>query len=105
MSLSSLTSTSPCSPRLLLFLLMMSGCGGEGIRSFPDEEGQELAFNPIVYEDTYEGIHPFWTFDGSISDAAIRTSADHASFVWGALRTVAAYRASNNPKIVLSKYI
>ena len=57
----------------------------------------------IVWEDTYDGIHYFQTFDDSVQDVA--TEASHSVFVWGAGQPVSAYRASSNPKIVLSYYM
>ena len=60
---------------------------------------------PIVsFLDTYSGVHAFLTFDHKVIDVA--TAAAHADFVWGNDEShVAAYRASTNPKIVLSSYI
>jgi hypothetical protein len=57
----------------------------------------------VAWEDTYDGIHYFQTFDDSVTDVA--TEASHSVFVWGAGQPVSAYRASSNPKIVLSYYM
>lgn len=60
---------------------------------------------PIVsFPDTYDGIHAFLTFDGSVTDLA--AAAQHDDYVWGADEShIAAYRASSHPEIVLSRYI
>ncbi len=57
----------------------------------------------VAWEDTADGIHPFWTFDFSITDPT--AIANHADFVWGVSDPVATYRASNNPHVPLSFYI
>lgn len=57
----------------------------------------------VAWEDTYDGIHYFQTFDSSVTDVA--TEASHSVFVWGADQAISAYRASSNPKIVLSYYM
>jgi hypothetical protein len=57
----------------------------------------------VAWEDTYDGIHYFQTFDDSVQDVA--TEASHSVFVWGAGQPISAYRASSNPKIILSYYM
>jgi hypothetical protein len=55
------------------------------------------------WEDTYDGIHYFQTFDDSVTDIA--TEASHSVFVWGADPPISAYRSSSNPQIILSYYM
>ena len=52
------------------------------------------------------GVHAFLTFDSGASASAISEYADKIDFVWGASEShVAAWRASRNPNVVLSKYM
>ena len=74
-------------------------CGGGGVVNVSGTAAE----NVIRYEDTYDGIHYFQTFDYKTSDVA--KLASHAVYVWGSNQSISAYRSSNNPGIILSKYI
>jgi len=80
-----------------------SGSSSGGPDASGDASGPD-AGSPPFWEDTYDGIHYFQTFDSAVSDIA--GEASHAVFVWGADQgSIAAYRSSSNPKIVLSDYM
>lgn len=69
-------------------------------------DASDAAARPSIvsFPDTYDGIHAFLTFDGSVTDIA--TAAQHDDYVWGAAEShIAAYRASSHRQIVLSRYI
>ena len=101
-------------------VVLLWGCGG-GNATAPDasadapadvvaidssvESGADAGAGPVVsFLDTSTGIHAFLTFDYGVTDVA--TAATHADFVWGNEQNhIAAYRASTNPKLVLSDYI
>jgi hypothetical protein len=77
-----------------------AGGGDASLDAGPSDAGPATG---VAWEDTYDGIHYFQTFDDSVTDVA--TEASHSVFVWGAGQPVTAYRASSNPKIVLSYYM
>ena len=54
------------------------------------------------WPNTTSGVHSFLTFDSQLTPQQRTAYADRYTFVWGASH-VAAYRASNNSAIVLSK--
>ena len=60
------------------------------------------------WRNSTEGIHAFLTFDSEANDNIILNSpvADRIDYVWGSSESqVKVWRASSNPKVVLSKYI
>ncbi len=70
----------------------------------PSSDATEAGVASVSFLDSHDGIHPFLTFDYDVTDFAM--AAMHADFIWGADQAnIAAYRASSNPKIVLSSYI
>jgi hypothetical protein len=81
------------------------GVHGDGGGTLGDGGGSSGgdAGSPSLWEDTYDGIHYFQTFDSDVTDVA--TEASHTVFVWGSEQSIPAYRASSNPKIVLSYYM
>lgn len=94
----------------LVFLLLLSGCGGTAPVSKPGITHPTPVPTPSVYDqklppiaDTWNNIHLFLSFDYDISNPA--SIAKHYDFVWGAkVNTVRALRAGN-PHIFITYYI
>jgi hypothetical protein len=77
---------------------------GDASRDAAGDAAAADAGPPSLFEDTSDGIHAFLTFDYRVTDIA--AAAAHDVYAWGNDQGhVAAYRASSNPKIVLSSYI
>ena len=78
------------------------GAGGTGAGGSAGGTGGTGGGGVVSFIDTYNGIHAFLTFDYKVTDVA--TAATHGDYVWGAEQShIAGYRASSNPKIVLSR--
>ena len=71
--------------------------GGSSPRDAAAADGGTFA-----WEDTYDGIHYFQTFDDSVTD--FNTLGSEAVFVWGADEATP-YLSSSNPKITISYYM
>ncbi len=95
---------------IILFALVSCGGGSNssdsliaGSTASSNSSNNSNGAGPVVWEDTYNGIHYFQTFDSQIQNVSL--TASHSVFVWGVEQSVSAYRASSNPKITLSYYV